>query len=225
MNAREEFQTIAHAALSGDEGLATLKVSGDDGAIRYSVDPGELPSKLAKTEYHPRPSFRREDVVCLLAETLWSRWTRFDANNGQLCLPTRDELYGLRDHYDTCRSPLDCGGGWYDLLNAVFRMAAQAGAKDWWTYDVKEKFGGLRIAYSAGPGLTPESLARLDRIVDAAEHLSEHICEECGAPGQIRDGGWIRTLCDVHAGGGDPRQALVPRELPDFIKKAPEDDD
>ncbi|MAN76705.1 MAG: hypothetical protein CML24_05825 [Rhizobiales bacterium] len=199
---RGEFLAIAQAALAGDEGLVTLQVTGDDGTLRYAVEHGELPAKLAKTEYHPSPSFHREDVIDLIAETLRSRWTRFDANDGEPFTLTRDELYDLRDHYDACCSPLDCGVGWYDLLNAVFRMAAQTGVSDWWTTDIKEKYGGLRIAYSAGPGLTPESLEHLDRIIDAAEHLSEHICEECGAPGKMREGGWIRTLCDEHAGEG-----------------------
>lgn len=199
VTAREEFLAIAQAALAGDPGLESLQVTGDEGALRYSVKHGELPSKLARTEYHPVPSFRREDVVDLLAEALWSRWTRFDANDGEPFTLTRDKLYGLRDHYDTCRSPLDCGPGWYDLLNAVFRMGEQAVAMGWWTTDIKEKYGGLRIAYSASAGLTQETLNRLDRIIDAAEHLSEHICEACGAPGQIREGGWIRTLCDEHA--------------------------
>jgi hypothetical protein len=28
--------------------------------------------------------------------------------------------------------------------------------------------------------------------------LSYTICEECGAPGKLRGGGWMRTLCDKH---------------------------
>ena len=199
-NPREEFLTIAQAALAGDPGLATLKVGGDDMTLTISVEHGPLPSKIGKTEYHPAPSFRREDVTDLLEAMLWSRWSHVE-DGGRPRLRSRDELYQLCDHHDTCRSPIDCGAGWYDLLNAVFQLAEKVGITDWHTYDVKEKYGGLRIAFSASSELPPKSIERLDRIVDAAEHLSEHVCEECGAPGRIRDGGWIRTLCDEHADG------------------------
>jgi len=33
-----------------------------------------------------------------------------------------------------------------------------------------------------------------------AEAMSEVTCEQCGAPGEERGGGWIVTLCDTHAG-------------------------
>lgn len=38
-------------------------------------------------------------------------------------------------------------------------------------------------------------------IVDAAELESEKVCEHCGAPGVLRRGGWIMTLCDACAKG------------------------
>jgi len=31
-----------------------------------------------------------------------------------------------------------------------------------------------------------------------AEAWADASCEECGAPGTQRNGGWIRTLCDLH---------------------------
>ena len=56
---------------------------------------------------------------------------------------------------------------------------------------IKEKFGGLRFYYDGG-----------DEFIRGAVHMAEYIadqtCEECGAPGKRRSGGWIRTLCDVH---------------------------
>lgn len=57
---------------------------------------------------------------------------------------------------------------------------------------VKEKFGALRVYISSSdPGL--------HAVCDAIGYLSYRTCEECGAPGKIRSGGWIRTLCDKHA--------------------------
>lgn len=56
---------------------------------------------------------------------------------------------------------------------------------------IKEKFGGLRYYIDGGD----EYIAGM---IDFAEYMSVKICEECGAPGRQRSGGWIRTLCDTH---------------------------
>jgi hypothetical protein len=55
---------------------------------------------------------------------------------------------------------------------------------------IKEKFGTLTV-YSAGG----DEYCR--GAIDMAEGLSSRICEDCGNPGKIRPGGWIRTLCDT----------------------------
>jgi len=31
-----------------------------------------------------------------------------------------------------------------------------------------------------------------------AENMAAITCEECGKPGELRTGGWMRTLCDEH---------------------------
>jgi len=60
---------------------------------------------------------------------------------------------------------------------------------------VKEKFGTLRFYYDGG-----DVGDGYFRGVEAmAEAMSSVTCEECGAPGQLRGGGWIRCLCDTHA--------------------------
>lgn len=56
---------------------------------------------------------------------------------------------------------------------------------------IKEKFGGLRFYYQGGDDM-------IDGMVRMAESWAAHSCEECGKPGQRRDGGWIRTLCNEH---------------------------
>ena len=56
---------------------------------------------------------------------------------------------------------------------------------------IKEKFGGLRFYYSGGD-------STVDGMVRMAEEWAAHSCEECGAPGVRRSGGWVRTLCDMH---------------------------
>lgn len=56
---------------------------------------------------------------------------------------------------------------------------------------IKEKFGGLRFYYSGGD-------ERVWGMVRMAESWADNSCEECGAPGKRRSGGWIKTLCDHH---------------------------
>ena len=57
---------------------------------------------------------------------------------------------------------------------------------------VKEKWGGLRFYVS-------NSDDYIDGAISLAESLSLRTCEQCGAPGKPRGGGWVRTLCDGHA--------------------------
>lgn len=54
---------------------------------------------------------------------------------------------------------------------------------------VKEKFAGLRIYMTYYN-------KELENIISEAEKRSYTICERCGADGEVREGGWIKTLCD-----------------------------
>ena len=56
---------------------------------------------------------------------------------------------------------------------------------------IKEKFGGLRFYYSGGDDA-------IDGMVRMAESWAACSCETCGTPGERREGGWIRTLCNAH---------------------------
>lgn len=64
---------------------------------------------------------------------------------------------------------------------------------------IKEKFGGLRFYYQGGDD-------RVTGMVRMAESWADASCEECGAPGERRSGGWIKTLCDKHE---EERQARL----------------
>ena len=57
---------------------------------------------------------------------------------------------------------------------------------------VKEKFGTLRFYYSGGDEY-------IEGLVSMAESMSAVTCEECGNPGRVRRGGWLRCQCDEHA--------------------------
>ena len=56
---------------------------------------------------------------------------------------------------------------------------------------IKEKFGGLRFYYEGGDD-------HIHGMVRMAESWASVTCEVCGKPGQLRSGGWIKTLCDEH---------------------------
>lgn len=56
---------------------------------------------------------------------------------------------------------------------------------------VKEKFGALRFYANGGD-------EKAQAYIEFAEAMSCRTCEECGAPGKTRNGGWVRTLCDRH---------------------------
>ena len=66
------------------------------------------------------------------------------------------------------------------------------GRVEWIRIDqIKEKFGGLRFYYEGGDD-------QIQGMVRMAELWAGNTCETCGDKGKRRQGGWMRTLCDVH---------------------------
>ncbi len=84
------------------------------------------------------------------------------------------------------------GPGWGDLLTRLIDDLFELGW-DGQVLQAKEKFGGLRFYVGSGC-----SRAIYERI-HAAENESFETCEQCGAPGELRQGGWLKTLCDEHS--------------------------
>jgi hypothetical protein len=94
----------------------------------------------------------------------------------------------------------ECGDGWYNILdqlcnniqhyidwkNRKEEIVPQVVAEQ-----VKEKFGTLRFYYRGGDDY-------IEGMVRMADSMSSILCENCGATGKQRYGGWIRTLCDEH---------------------------
>jgi hypothetical protein len=97
----------------------------------------------------------------------------------------------------------ECGDGWYQVLDSL--CANIQHHIDWQNKNhekhpvveqvvavqVKEKFGGLRFYYDGGD-------EKIQGMVRMAESWAANTCETCGAPGKMRNGGWVRTLCDTH---------------------------
>jgi hypothetical protein len=86
--------------------------------------------------------------------------------------------------------------GWMPFVEEAMVAMKEAGWKGE-LFQVKEKFGGLRIYVSDH---TPE----VDQLIAEAERKSFETCEVCGNPGDLRGGGWLKTLCGEHAEGKEP---------------------
>lgn len=91
---------------------------------------------------------------------------------------------------------LECGTGWAKLYEPLIACCEAEGVT---VAQVKEKFGGLRFYVDGGS-------YELHAAISKAERDSHYICEDCGEPGVMRKGSWLRTLCDAHAKG---RKSLV----------------
>jgi hypothetical protein len=92
------------------------------------------------------------------------------------------------------------GKGWYPILEILcsniqshidWRQKQGHECPQVVIEQIKEKFGGLRFYYQGGDD-------EISGMVRMAEAWADVACEECGAFGKRRSGGWIRTLCDVH---------------------------
>ena len=117
-----------------------------------------------------------------------------------------------RDMQETCMCwGFEHGDGWYDIIDAActniqhhidwkrstdeFRLMSDEEFNEQHqtvAVQVKEKWGCLRFYVNNADDY-------VQGIISMAESMSCRICETCGAPGQRRTGGWVRTLCDDHA--------------------------
>jgi len=114
----------------------------------------------------------------------------------------------------------NCFVGWYPILTRFFDEVAAALAENpgivFEPWQVKEKFGGLRIYYIVPRTPQPRTLdtqvireddarRRIDAAYERAEREAEHTCDVCGSPGVLRvREGWFATRCATHADGGAP---------------------
>jgi len=96
----------------------------------------------------------------------------------------------MRD--DEMDETVECGRGWESLYAPLIARCKAEGVG---VLQIKEKFGGLRFYVMDGS-------EELHAAIKEAEAKSLTICEQCGSPGELRKGGWRKTLCDQHAQEG-----------------------
>ena len=103
---------------------------------------------------------------------------------------------GLVNGYFTDKPPIvsaaffSVSDGWIPLIQKLIEEAIEAGW-DKQICQVKEKFGGLRFYINDTPD-------EVNDVIRKYESLSYKTCEICGEKGEIRKGGWWKTLCEKH---------------------------
>jgi hypothetical protein len=84
-----------------------------------------------------------------------------------------------------------CNQGWQEILEQLCAALEALGLPELKINQIKEKFGGLRVYVNSQD---PE----VRDLVEQAKQRCAVVCENCGAPGDMRKNatGWWLTLCD-----------------------------
>ena len=108
----------------------------------------------------------------------------------------------------------ECGDGWFNIIDRLCsniqhhvdwaqlqkeKYGRGEGCTQVVAVQIKEKFGTLRFYTNGGD-------EQIYGMIRMAESMSAVTCEECGAPGTTRSGGWVRTLCDAHEAAYQEKQ-------------------
>lgn len=106
---------------------------------------------------------------------------------------------------------IECDDGWFELIYNTFSNILKIpyiehfGIK---VYQIKEKFGTLRIYYDFNNGFVNEEdypeiqkdviQDAVSKLIHDAEDKSAITCEICGRKGELRnDSNWIQTKCNA----------------------------
>lgn len=198
MTIKTETCALIEMALAGDPALASLAVAGSaPETLTIHIASGVPARSLGGSTYSPKPPFRRETLAELLVRMQRLRWQRAAPLSPLAMPPEERDLQALHEKHEKATVGFECWPGWTDLFDATFAWLYEiAPSTDWSPSQIKEKFGSLRFYWHGDlPDLGAE-------IIDAAEHVSGHICETCGSPGVLgSDGGWWSTRCREHRKG------------------------
>jgi hypothetical protein len=91
----------------------------------------------------------------------------------------------------------EVGDGWMPLVKEVHTKLKHLDP-NYTILQIKEKFGGLRYYFSPSPDCPEVVRDIMLDVTNVAEHRSTYLCELCGKHGELRDGGWYKTLCNEH---------------------------
>jgi hypothetical protein len=92
------------------------------------------------------------------------------------------------------------GDGWFNIvwrlcedLEPLVADVQKATGRPFQVQQIKEKFVGLRVYVDYRTNT-------IRKRIETAQLESLRTCEVCGKPGKLREGDWMRTACDDHAG-------------------------
>ncbi|TXM72182.1 hypothetical protein FV226_13210 [Methylobacterium sp. WL12] len=190
-----EFALIASRALKDYAGAGSVEITAIVPNRRGPVIRWTAPRLATEREQMRKPgggpsvgAIPGPVILDLLARTLQARW-RYGTPR---CPKDWDDQLIRRHRRVFGRMSPSTGPGWYWLWSAGAEALVRAGLPPGFvTDDTKEKFGQARWDWHADK----DSQAAED-IIEAVDILSAWICEDCGQPGKLRRGSWIRCQCD-----------------------------
>lgn len=109
---------------------------------------------------------------------------------------TRAELYAkYPDILAQVTTGIEVGNGWLPLIDKLCQLIVDTCREQSLQVPVasqiKEKFGSLRFYVDQADDM-------IYQIIDRAEDLSQHICEDCSNPGKISGKYWLKCTCPEH---------------------------
>ncbi|MBA9034314.1 hypothetical protein [Rhizobium leguminosarum] len=104
-------------------------------------------------------------------------------------------LLAYVNHMRELRTKVNCDIGWHRIAER-FNDACSS-VVGYGFISAGEKWGMLSLSYRCDPAGV-ETCRAAERV---AVEASQRTCELCGRPGELRPGGWRKTLCDLHAAG------------------------
>lgn len=111
------------------------------------------------------------------------------------------------------RYNFDVGPGWQGIVTEVCEALDSLGMADLRVFQIKEKFGGLRIYPEwDGDDLRPD----VWEIIQQAEDLASHVCEMCGKPSETVNASTFCQTCRA----GDRRRFPVDAEKWEAFQEA-----
>lgn len=195
----EEFLSIAVPALRHHKGADSVTVSAVEPSPHGPLVRWHGPLLALERERTPQGGAMFVGpvpgpfILDLLARTIALRWR----DGAPRCPKDWAERLGRRHREIFRDSPFETGPGWRWLWEGAAELMKERGVPAGFrTTQAKEKFGTIRWYYDCS-----DDYEYTQSLVDSVEHLSAFICEECGKPGLIRQGGWVRCLCPEHANG------------------------
>lgn len=112
------------------------------------------------------------------------------------------DLYNARYNWPIGVYGLECGGGWYHLVDELcFAIEAALTMEQlaaFMVYQIKEQRGHLHLDHGSRTRPLVDSYELVDLQIHDAAVRSLETCEICGESGELRKDDWAIVLCDPH---------------------------